>query len=310
MSTSEHHRVLVAGAGGYLGSSVARAFSRAGWSVRGLVRRPEQRAELGIEGADAVVGDVLDASILDHACRGCSAVVHLAAADPSAEGGLAYSERVRVEGARNLARAARRAGVRRLVVGSGYWVYADLPGTITESSPVDPRGESMVNWKTEQAASEPDARGSLEVIIVRPGMVYGSGSWFRSVFDAIQQETYAYVGDGSNPWSFVAREDAGRGFVAVTEHGAPGEVYNIVDGRPAPWKDFGDFVADRLGRTRPTTMDVATAVRAFGPDIAYHLKARRACSAHKMLQLGWKPLYPSFRDGVSQLLVELMARAP
>ena len=297
---------VVLGAGGYLGTAIGRAFVARGWRVRGLIRDPGKERSLASEGVSPIVGDLLDPDTLARACRGCDVAVHVAAVDPSGPEGPERAERVRIEGSRNLVRAATANGVWRVVIGSGYWVYADTAEVITEESAIDPRGESRVNQEAERAAQEEAGHGPPEVLNVRPGMVYGDGSWFRPVVAAIRAGSYAWIGEGSNAWSFVAREDAGSGFAQIAEAGRNGEVYNLVDGRPAPWKEFAQFVADRLARPSPSSISPAEAVTNFGPDVAHHLAARRACSAAKIAALGWRPRYVDFRAGVSALLPQMV----
>lgn len=294
-------RALVAGAGGFLGGAIVRGLTDAGWNVRGLVRSAPGARRVEDAGGFPVSGDVLDPASVELASRGCELIVHVAAANPYGPDGISGAERVRAEGARNLLRGASHAGVRRLVLGSGYWVYADQPGTITERSPLDPRGESLVNWHAEEAASDPANRGSVEVVVVRPGMVYGNGSWFRSVYDSIRAGSYRYIDEGTNAWSFVALEDAGTGFACVSEQGVAGEVYNLVDGEPVTWKSFGDLVADHLSRRHPESLPFADAAVAYGEDVAHHLHARRACSAEKIRALGWKPRHANVRAGLTAL---------
>jgi len=306
-SRSGQPRALVVGAGGYLGGAIVGALSAQGWRVRGFLHSPRGTADVERKGAEAIVGDVLDLEAVNRASRGCTAVVHVAAAGGEGPEGARRAEMVRVQGSRNLLEAARAQGVRRLVVGSGYWVYADQPGTITESSALDPRGESLLNYRAEQVALDPAARGRLEVLVVRPGMVYGDGSWFRPVVDAVRTGTYRYIGDGSNPWSFVSLEDAGAGFARIVESGAPGEVYNLVDGHPATWKEFADLVSDRLGRPHPSSISPAEGTAIYGPDVAHHLQARRACSSAKIERLGWKPRHVDFRTGMAALLSKMIA---
>jgi len=304
---SRTRRALVVGAGGYLGTSIVRRFVDEGWEVRGLVRSPASAARVERASGTAIAGDVLDFDSVSEASRGCQLLVHVAATGSSGTDGLLRAARVRVEGCRNLLRAARTRGVTRLVIGSGYWVYADQAASISEDSPLDPRGESLINFETESIARDPSLRGATEVVIVRPGMVYGNGSWCRSTVEAIREGTYSYVGDGSNPWSFVSLEDVGSGFLRVAEEGRTGEVYNLVDGRPARWREFGDWVAERLGRPAPPSVALETATVELGPDVAHHLRARRACSAAKMGSLGWKPRFADFRAGMPAIL-DLISR--
>lgn len=293
---------LVVGAGGYLGQAIVAALREEDWKVRGLVHTARSSVDLERLGASAVVGDVLEPGALTAATRNCEAVFHVAAADASGPGGAQLAHRVRVEGCRNILEAARTNRVRRVVVGSGYWVYADSPRTITENSTLDPRGESRVNFDTELAAREPTAGGSAETLVVRPGMVYGDGSWCRSVVDGIRAGSYRYVGEGANAWSFVSLPDAGRGFVRVLERGVSGEAYDLVDGRPSTWKEFGDFLADAMGQPRPGSISRAEAVATMDAAVVHHLTARRACSGAKIRALDWRPRHPDFRSGLEPLL--------
>ena len=295
----EGRRVLVAGASGFLGRAVVRSFARAGWDVRGLVRRPDQRPAVRALGAEAVLGDVLDPASLYEAAAGCGTIVHLAANPAEALEDEAAHRAVRVTGGRHLSEAARRSGARRLVVGSGYWVYADQPGPISEDSPVAPVGEAAINYETERVGL---AAEGCETVVVRPGMVYGDGAWFRPMFEAIRAGQYAVIGAGANPWSFVAVEDAGEGFVVAAERGEAGRVYNLVDGTPAPWGEFARFVAGELGRPPPGRVEPEDAAHRFGPLIARQLSARRAAQADRLRALGWRPRFPRYPEGVRAVL--------
>jgi nucleoside-diphosphate-sugar epimerase len=302
-------KVLVTGAGGFLGLAVVRALADRGADAVGLVHSAGSGPGVVAAGGTIALGDVLDLSSVERASRGCDTIVHLAAAHAEGPEGLELARRVRVEGAHHVIRAARAHGVRRLVIGSGYWVYRSHPGVISETSPLEPRGESRINYDTERAGLEANAPGDLDVLVVRPGMVYGNGSWFTSVRDAVREGTYRLIGDGSNHWSFVARSDAGVAFLRVIERGATGEVYNVVDGRPATWGEFAGFVASGLQRPPPESLAFDQAVLEVGSDVAHHLIANRAVSAAKLEGLGWHPRYPSFREGIGDLLREMADRS-
>ena len=206
-----------------------------------------------------------------------------------------------MEGARELRASAEVEGVRRLIIGSGYWVYADNPGTIIETSPLDPRGESAVNRETELAALEGTGPGAPEVLVVRPGMVYGPGSWLAGIVEGLREGSYRYIDEGRNPWSFVSLPDAGRGFAQVAERGRAGEIYNLVDGAPVAWRDFGDQLSETMGLSPAGSMDREEAEVQYGPEVAHHLSARRACSAAKIRSLGWAPSHPDVGHGLAPL---------
>jgi nucleoside-diphosphate-sugar epimerase len=308
--TEPHRRshagsVLVAGATGFLGDAIVRAFASRGVPVRALVRDPTKVSRARAAGGAAVVGDVLDRDSLVRASRGCRAIVHVASAAARPEEGADYSRRVRVEGASNLVDAAHTNGVRRLVIGSGYWVYASRSSRITEDSPVRPRGESLHNYEAERAGLSANVPGELDVSVVRPGMVYGDGSWFRPVVQALDAGSYRLIDGGNNRWSFVSLADAGAGFRAVCEGGRAGAVYNLVDGRPARWGEFAGYVARSIGRPAPGSITLRAAARSYGTAVAHHLAANRAVSSAKLRGLGWTPRYHSFRQGVVPVLREM-----
>lgn len=294
--------ILVAGANGFLGQEIVRVFSAEGWEVRGLVRDSAKTDRVRLAGGSPVLGDVLDVDSLRRAASDCDAIIHVAA-NPSAEpGGADLSRGVRVQGTLNLVDAAKSGHVPRLVVGSGYWVYAGQPGRITEDSPVDPQGESRINYDAERAGLEANLPGELEVMVVRPGMVYGDGAWFRPIVEAIRAGTYAVIDGGRNHWSFVSLPDTGAGFVSVVQAGRAGEAYNVVDRHSSPWGEFVTYVAKRLGLPPPPSISFEEAEKAYGTVISKQLVANRSTSAAKLEAIGWRPTYPTFRGGINVLL--------
>ncbi len=105
--------VLVVGATGYLGRQVVAALQARGKAVRALVRPGSDASELEARGVEVVRGDMLDPSSLDPAFAGVDAVVTSAAGYTKRR--KTDSDRADTEGNRNLADAAKRAGVRRFV---------------------------------------------------------------------------------------------------------------------------------------------------------------------------------------------------
>ncbi len=289
---------LVAGAHGFLGLAIVAALAEAGGAPIGLIRHPDHAEAVRRAGGDPIVGDVRDRAAVVRAARGCRGIVHVASA---AGGPEAEARRIRIDGARTLARAAGEVGASRLVVGSGYWVYASTTTILHDDSPLEPRGESRVNLDTEEAAFEAAPPG-VEVLVVRPGMVYGDGSWFHGMVDAIRGEGYPLPYPGTNRWSLIERSDAARAFVAVLERGRPRDAYLAVDDAPIEVGELVGLVARHLGRPLPAALSPERLRDAVGPDVAYHLAANRPASNARLRALGWAPTTPDPRVGVPRLL--------
>jgi nucleoside-diphosphate-sugar epimerase len=276
-----------------------------------MVRRPDQPVLVRADGGEPFVGDVAQAALVRTAAAGCDAIIHLAApsrADPASVAGRREFDRSRVRGAQNLLGAAVELGIPRLIVGSGYWLYGPHKGTITERSRSSNPTPVAHNLGAERIAKGRPAGTLPEVIVARPGMVYGDGAWFRPFAQSIQAGTYRFVGAGSNHWSPVSLPDCGRAFATLVRRGRGGETYLVVDDEPVPVRALAEFVAQQLGVPPPRGMSFAVAAEAVGAGVASALSANQAASNAKLRALGWRPQFPTIRDGLPKLLGE-MARS-
>jgi nucleoside-diphosphate-sugar epimerase len=169
--------IAVTGADGFIGTSLCSLLDKQGRAVTRIVRRAEGT------GADRRVVPDLATAPLERALAGASAVVHLAArahvlrepaSDPDAE-----FYRANVEGSLRLAHAAAQAGARRLVFVSSIGVHGNSTDGVplTESdppAPVDPYAISKL--RAERVLATFAAEQNLELVILRPPMVYGAGA--------------------------------------------------------------------------------------------------------------------------------------
>jgi dihydroflavonol-4-reductase len=130
-------RVLVTGATGFVGGAVACRLAREGHDVRALARPSADITRLEAAGIDVVSGDVRDPGSLALAVRGCSHVIHLAAAK---SGSSALIHDVNVQGTANVLDAARETDVQRVVFGSTLGVHGFVTG-----QPIDERTRARPN---------------------------------------------------------------------------------------------------------------------------------------------------------------------
>jgi nucleoside-diphosphate-sugar epimerase len=302
-------RVFVSGSGGFLGVGVVEALTRAGHEVVGLVHHEAKAGRVRAVGGMPVVGDVLDMTGLVKAAAGCQALIHLAHTrdERGPAMGQSMAAKVRVDGAYNLVAVARAVKARRLVIGSGYWEFGHHDGVITEDTPLHPIGSSVFNFQAERAGLEANRPGTLDVLVARPGMVYGDGGWFKEMVDGIRGGTYTVPGAGTNHWSPVHIDDVGDGFRILLEDGVPGEAYLIVDDEPLPVKDFVGFIAGALGVAPPPHDTLEQAKARLGDVRAKLQTANQKASNAKLKGLGWDARWKSSRRGVPAVVRAMKA---
>lgn len=175
-------RVLVTGATGFVGRATSDALLARGADVLGAVRAPDRAEALRDGVRPVVVGDLARPVEWAGALGSVDAVIHLAARvhvmrDSAADAEAAY-RRLNVDATLELARAAAAAGVRRFVYVSSVKAAAERSGArpLTERDPPAPEdayGRSKL--AAEQALGGVAHGTGMEVVIVRPPLVYGPG---------------------------------------------------------------------------------------------------------------------------------------
>jgi len=174
-------KILVTGAGGFIGSAFCTKILAEGWQVRGTFRSESDVSRLP-DGVEAVsIGSIDSDTKWDDALAGINTVVHLAARvhvmDDTYSDPLAEYRKVNVEGTKCLAVAAANAGVKSFIFISSVKVNGEGRASAytedDEEAPVDPYGISK--WEAEQELHKISQTTGIEVVILRPPLVYAPG---------------------------------------------------------------------------------------------------------------------------------------
>jgi len=235
-------RTLVTGAGGLVGSHVARALVARGDDVRLLLREDDDAGAVADLDVERIVGDPLDRRTLQRALRGVDRFFHIPGPTPlRARWRVLY--RVNIDGTRVALEEALRAGVERVVHTSSVSAIGPAPrgSTADEGQPFT-AGRYGLSHLTVRHAAEQEvlrlcARG-LPAVIVNPAHVLGAGDAAGSSTELVRRflrrQIPLYV-DGAI--CIVGARDVARGHLLAEERGRPGERY-ILGGR--------NFTNDRL----------------------------------------------------------------
>jgi dihydroflavonol-4-reductase len=246
-------RVLVTGAGGFLGTNLVWELRQHGFAVRALVRRPPRgRPWEGLDGVELALGDVRNVSQIERALEGVTGVLHAAALTRLMPRPRRDAFRVNVDGTRNVCAAALRCGVRRLVYTSSASTIA--PGTAekpaTEDAP-DNRLSIHSAYYASKRAAERVVRSysdlGLETIALCPGYVLGPRDARPTT-----NEMLLYAAR----WRWPILPPGGMNIVDVREAalahvralwlGRPGQRY-LVAGPYQRYADLGGMVRRMLG---------------------------------------------------------------
>ncbi|OHV20506.1 hypothetical protein BBK14_27735 [Parafrankia soli] len=167
--------ILVTGATGRVGSRLVARLRAGHDEVRMLVRDGAKAEPLVALGAEAVVGDVTDQSIVEEAVKGVDSVVHLVTIFRSLPG--QDIDEVNVAATIRLARTALRTGVSRFVYCSTNQVYGPGRGRpAVETDEPDPdRPYSITKTAAERALCHLHETEGLPLRIFRPPVIYGDG---------------------------------------------------------------------------------------------------------------------------------------
>lgn len=250
-------RILVTGAGGFVGSAVVRALLRHGYGVRALLRRAGDSANLDGLDVEIARGDLLDPPSLERAVDGCEGVFHVAAdyrlwaRDPHA------IHVTNVRGTHNVLLAAACAGVRRVVHTSSVATLGlHDAGTPSDEDTPARLGEMIGAYKRSKFLSEALARRCAatgrDIVIVNPSAPIGPRDrkptpTGRTILDAARGRMPAWVDTGLN---VVHVDDVAEGHVLAFERGRSGRRY-VLGGTDMSLRTILQTVAGLTGRHGP-----------------------------------------------------------
>jgi nucleoside-diphosphate-sugar epimerase len=297
-------RVFVAGAAGFIGRAACRALAAAGHEVTGLARSAEKAAVLEREGARAILGSLDEPESFLGKAGSSEAVVHLAATWFDGRETAEQAKRINEQIAgwtRSLARLALQARSRILVLGSTSCMYGDRGGAVTsEEAPHRPDGYGRILEASHRALAEICGREPLPTSTILPGWVYGEGSWLPDMLRQIRGGRTSYLIDGGEyRLGYVHVDDVGEAFRLAVEKAEAASAFNLADDDPVTVREFVEAAARLLGAQLPRGVSREEALRERGEVSVEALvsSARLDTSAAKK-RLGWRPRYPSIREGL------------
>ena len=306
-------KVFVTGGTGAIGKFLLPLLLENKHEVVALTRSVIKATSLEEAGVSAVIADPLDKNALTAAVRRAEPEVIIHELTALSKAGnfrkldqeFALTNRFRTEVTDTLLAAARTIGTRRFITQSYCgWPYAKTGGPVkTEEDPLDPKPpESFTRTLAAIKSQEDKLRATtfLQGVALRYGNFYGPGTAIGKrgvVVEMVRKRRLPIIGGGGGVWSFIHILDAARATLAAMTRGAPG-IYNIVDDEPAKVSTWLPALAAAVGAKPPYKIPHWLGELMVGKAGVMMMTQIRGCSnAKAKRELGWTPVYPSWRVG-------------
>ncbi|CAD6546411.1 Aurachin B dehydrogenase [Paraburkholderia hiiakae] len=291
-------KVFVTGAGGFIGGTIAAHLVRAGHTVRGLVRRPEQFADLEKLGITPVQGDLDDRATLMAEARAADAVINAASSD----------HRGAVEA---LIDALEGSG-KTLLHTSGSSIVGDASGgeaterVYHEDALPEPTADKAPRVAIDTLVLAAAARGVKSAVLCNT-LIYGVGAvpaaasvqLPRLIRQAQKSGVMRHVGRGLNIWSNVHVDDVAELYRLALEK-TPADTFYFVESGEANFRDMTTALADVMGLGAPQDWPLEAAIEEWGYEMAsYGLGSNsRVRGKRARTLLGWQPQRTSVTDWI------------
>jgi nucleoside-diphosphate-sugar epimerase len=308
-------KVFIAGASGVLGRRLVRQFAARGHSVIGQVRSPKAESAVKEAGGEARHADLFDAESLAKAAEGCDTVIHAATAIPvkqkTTPADWAMNDHIRRKGTRCLTEAAAKIGAKTYLQQSITWVARPKDESpFDEASPLVPEPAIQSAIDAETIAREAESAEGFIVSILRGGFFYDSESAHtRMLAGALRKRQLPIIGTGDAMWAMVHTDDAASAYVVAAEKPRSG-VWHIVDNELVQVNTFLKEFATRLGAPDPRRVPVWLARWLAGEQaVEYFTRSTRTVNARFRRDFGWMPRYPTYEEGLDQIVAAWIAEA-
>ena len=272
---------------GYAATALAK---RLGWPVTATARNPEQAAALSAQGVTPV--DPANTDAMTEAMKSVRAI--LVTSPPTQQG---------CPGLRVIAPALAGSGAVPDWIGylsttgvyggrDGRWVFERTSSLNAASVEGGRRVAAERDWRQTGCSM------GLTVCSFRLPGIYGPG---RGAFDRLRAGTARRIVKPGQVFSRIHRDDVATALEASIARPRAAAVYNLADDEPAPPQDVIAHAATLLGMPIPPEVpfnaaDLSPAAERFWRE------NRRVANSLVKAELGWRPTYPTYREGLAAIL--------
>ncbi|MFC1923549.1 NAD-dependent epimerase/dehydratase family protein [Chloroflexota bacterium] len=250
-------RVLITGAGGFIGSHLVDDQLKRGNQVTAVDINVDRLQSLSSNpGVKIIEADFANQPMIDPELGWHEICFHLASAHLETGVGEDYFWKVNVDHTREFVERCHKAGIKRFVHCSSVGVYGDI-----KNPPADEESECHPNvpYERSKLAGEAAVRdyvddSDYEVVIVRPAWVYGPRDLrTEKLFWAVKKGRFFYVGSGHTFRHPIYITDMVEGFEMAAKHKhAPGNIFIMAGPKPVTLEELASGIAESVDVKPPS----------------------------------------------------------
>lgn len=306
-------RVFITGATGLIGRALIPDLLEHGHDVVGLARNDASRSLLRAMHVSSYSGQGYNVDRLSDALENIHAIVHLAytfpTSDAAIEDGWAFSGQVITGMLRNLITASEQVGVRTILFASFYGVYGNYGDDwVTEEEALAPDPTSKIYVEAENILRASTTLKRSAGAILRIGQVYGSEALHtKGLLYGLKRGQAPIKSGGQMFWPLIHVDDVARGIRLALEQSPTGEIFNLCDDEPVRQVQLYTDLAKWIGGPLPPQGGTSELRPYMGQVDPLPMRSSVRLSNRKArTELGFRPHYPSYREGYHAVLREMV----
>lgn len=190
-----------------------------------------------------------------------------------------------------------------IIVTSGANFHTKTGEVADETWPILRDGIPKIGENTDRIIEE----NKSQIVQMLPGQIYGDGGMFKNVMlKWILEGKYRIIGNGNNHLPRIHVEDCAEAYIQVINKLTLGEKYIIADDYPCTVNEFTNYITDCLNIDRCKHLHALPVYILKGSlTLRTILMDCIVSNSKAKLELGWKPKYPTYQEGLQELLQNL-----
>jgi len=309
-------RIFIIGGTGLTGSYLLPRLIKAGHEIWALTRSEAKIEKIEALGAECIIGDIrLPSQFLPHLPGTPDLIILLAM--PSVTPG----KRVTRARKKELKQETNDFFRNSMELALKFHIPVILPGGTSfrtrndeiadETWNIRRKGILEIGSDTDGMVEEAFRKGEPKTIQLLYGKIYGNGGLFRKMYEMMRTGKMKIIGSGRNYIPNIHASDAASAIMCAIEKLPVGHRFIIADDIPVSQADFTIHMARLMNQNKPGKIPGFIVRTVIGKDLFEAISMDCKVSNEKAKKLlGWKPVYTSYKEGLENVIGEMMTHGP